>query len=265
MGQQKTFAELLDEHMQTMGLGNDRLAEATNIPKPTIVGWRTRGKHPRLWKDVLNVAVVLGLDYVQADQLLKAAGHPPLERLMRSSLAKDESANEMLARWPELSCLQDVAGTPPTISEVDGSKTRQPIELEAPAVPHPTKHRDVKVLGALVGLCMLLLVRFIAIQRMSGLLGDKNLGRSWTRPPRNFITQRGCRGYAAYAHAEPRWSGIAKVNVTVEKGGWRTACTGTSPNPGTDASACDEDSSGLPLGPFRVSFDVYDMAGHYGR
>lgn len=97
MERQNRFAELLAKHMASMGWGMDRLAEASGIPKQTLVGWHSKGRRPRLWQDLLKVAAALGLNAVQADELLAAAGHPSLERLRRSVL--DEKARAVLAPW----------------------------------------------------------------------------------------------------------------------------------------------------------------------
>src|SRR5438552_3488399 len=93
------FADLLRRHMSNMHWGADRLSNASGISRSTIIGWRDRGKKPQLWRDVVKVAAVLGLDMLQTNELLHVANHPSLAQLLRMSLTEND--RKLLGHWDD--------------------------------------------------------------------------------------------------------------------------------------------------------------------
>ena len=106
-----TFAELLSRHMEAFHWGLDRLADASDVSKTTLAGWRSQGKLPRDWQNVVRVANAFGLDHVQTNELLAAAHCPSLEKLNGSSLKAGDRA--LLDRWATVISQPDVVSLQP--------------------------------------------------------------------------------------------------------------------------------------------------------
>jgi hypothetical protein len=260
MKSRATFAALLDEHMQVMGWGADRLAEASGIPRQTIVGWRSKGKHPRQWKDVLKVAAALSLSDSQVDELLQAAKHPPLEKLLRSSF--DEEAKGFLARWADAVNQRQEASTEriATVSVAE-SHTQQLPSTGVSPVPQTARFP----LTIIIQLCILLLLGLV-LYRLFIPTDTKIPGGQWVSPSRDFVVTNDRLHFAAHAYDNPRGSGIESVKFTAfYSDTWSIACTATTPRSGTDIYECAWPLSSVPPGPIRVSFDVYDKAGNYNK
>lgn len=94
-----SFAELLRQYMTSIHWGADRLSNASGISRSTIIGWRDRGKVPQHWRDIIKIAVSLGLDILQTNELLHTANHPNLAQLERMPLT--EKDRNLLGHWDE--------------------------------------------------------------------------------------------------------------------------------------------------------------------
>ena len=88
---QPDFADLLDDYIVRANLSVDRLSKRADVPKPTIMNWR-KGivQRPRDWRGVVRVASALQLSETDADALLKAAHHLPIQGLLASSLVEED-------------------------------------------------------------------------------------------------------------------------------------------------------------------------------
>ena len=98
-------------------------------------------------------------------------------------------------------------------------------------------------------------------------------GGMWMSPPNDLIINSNYILYFA-AVAYPSIAGgppVSRVVFTLwwpaigpQSGPWRTACIATAPRAG-DVFSCWANlwARGVPNGPFRVSFDVYDQSGNY--
>lgn len=74
----RTFAELLTDYMERVGISDSELARALGVRRQTIFRWKEGlVEKPRYREDVLRVADKLRLAPVERDELLLAAGFPP--------------------------------------------------------------------------------------------------------------------------------------------------------------------------------------------
>ncbi|MCA9932406.1 MAG: tetratricopeptide repeat protein [Ardenticatenaceae bacterium] len=106
------FADVLGKFVSASGYTTGQLAKLTGIPKPTIVNWlEGRVKRPRGYNDLLRLTAVLHLNQSQADQVLIAAGHPPIADL--HSLVNDNpELLTLLKPWPIAKNAPAVSSTP---------------------------------------------------------------------------------------------------------------------------------------------------------
>jgi len=75
-----------------------RFGQHQHIPHETISRWR-RGivKKPRMWQDLVKLAIVLNLTESEADELLTAAKHYPIAVLRK--MASNEADKRLLSFW----------------------------------------------------------------------------------------------------------------------------------------------------------------------
>lgn len=131
-----TFAELLRYYMSNMHWGADRLSNASGISRSTIIGWRDRGKRPQLWRDVIKIAAVLGLDMLQTDELLHTANHPTLAQLQRTPLT--EKDRKLLGHWDEAVWHRSALAVTDTVAAPTDRRVSTQVEYTyQPAPPTP--------------------------------------------------------------------------------------------------------------------------------
>jgi predicted ATPase len=94
----RSLADVLQEHTRsapytvTPGL----LAKLAGLPKSTIINWLDgRVARPRRWEDLLRVADALRLSEAESNELLEAAGHPPL-----ADLRAQVGPSPLFRLWP---------------------------------------------------------------------------------------------------------------------------------------------------------------------
>lgn len=144
--------------------------------------------------------------------------------------------------------------------------------------PRPAKRRLPHRAGS-VWVCVslfasVLLLGAVAIayhEGRSAATGRVVPGGRWLSPDPSFVLRSDTVHFAARAY--PSHTGdppIAYVNFTATwgtpDGDWHLACQVTTPAPGTtDRYECDWPlaSAGVPNGPMKVSFDVYDAKGNF--
>lgn len=100
MASERGLAEMLSRYMSrsetftSIGV----LSKRSGVPKATIANWlEGRVERPRNWLDLVRVAAALPLDLAEANQLLTASGHRPIDELVASARSKHE--HDLLARW----------------------------------------------------------------------------------------------------------------------------------------------------------------------
>ncbi len=93
------IAERLQAHMRRAGVGAQTLSKLTGIPRTAIDNWRDGTvRRPRHWRPLLRIAHVLSLSRREADELLGAAGHPPVAEISRL-LGCDDPDRAHLSVW----------------------------------------------------------------------------------------------------------------------------------------------------------------------
>jgi WD40 repeat protein len=112
--EKKTLADLLDDYMERLGIGEARLANEVNqmvnqphfIHRSSIRNWRNGGsKTAGNWRQITAIAEVLHLNEVEANELLVAAGHPTIRQLW---LEADEEDRPFLVHWMEPAPLRGI-------------------------------------------------------------------------------------------------------------------------------------------------------------
>ncbi|MCI0575937.1 MAG: hypothetical protein L0332_25540 [Chloroflexi bacterium] len=112
--QKLSFSELLERYMEVTGIGPARLATEANrlsnhpnlVHRTTIRHWQTGAiSKVKDWRQLTAVAYVLRLNESEVDQLLTAAGHPPVRQLW---LGASDVDRELLIHWTEQAPLQAV-------------------------------------------------------------------------------------------------------------------------------------------------------------
>lgn len=94
------FTELLIQFQQQKGYTPGQLARRSGLPKMTIINWlQGRVKRPRFWQDVIKLAQAMNLNRPEEENLLDAAGYPPLANLVNN--IQDEADEERLSSWLE--------------------------------------------------------------------------------------------------------------------------------------------------------------------
>ncbi|MCG8352101.1 MAG: tetratricopeptide repeat protein [Chloroflexales bacterium] len=88
-----TLADVLQYYMRhlnypyTPGL----LSKFSGVPKATIVNWlEGQVVHPRHWQDLLRIADVLRLDETAVNSLLRAAGYPEIDYLLKQAMSDSD-------------------------------------------------------------------------------------------------------------------------------------------------------------------------------
>jgi DNA-binding XRE family transcriptional regulator len=75
----KSFSQLLSEYIHRIGVSDAELARRLGVSRQTIFRWREGHiQRPRYSEDVLDLAIKLRLSSVERDELLIAAGFPPV-------------------------------------------------------------------------------------------------------------------------------------------------------------------------------------------
>jgi hypothetical protein len=98
MSEKEDFATLLDHHMNRKDFTPDRLSSRSDVPKATIISWRTGTvNRPRDWQPIAKVAEALELNNDEVDKLFEAAGHPTVSMLLQMDLVKED--RRLLSRW----------------------------------------------------------------------------------------------------------------------------------------------------------------------
>lgn len=106
MAQNNSFAHVLEQFVARDGRHARQLSHASEvlfgvggrIPHNTISRWlRQEVQRPRHWHDVARIAAVLRLEPSEANELLQAAGHPPLADLRGEAQTPTDRA--LVARW----------------------------------------------------------------------------------------------------------------------------------------------------------------------
>lgn len=88
----RTFSELLREHVARAGVPDAELARAVGVQRQTVFRWKEGlVARPRSAEDVLRLSAKLRLTPAERDELLLAAGFPPVEMPVVSE-AVEESA-----------------------------------------------------------------------------------------------------------------------------------------------------------------------------
>jgi hypothetical protein len=95
-----SFSDILQRYVRRSAYSSGQLSRLSAVPKMTIVHWlQGHVKRPRAWEDVVRLARALHLNRVEADELLGAAGYPPISQLQTQS--QDERERELLSVWVE--------------------------------------------------------------------------------------------------------------------------------------------------------------------
>jgi hypothetical protein len=88
-----SFTKVVNRYVHRSGYTPGQLARFSGVPQMTIVNWRQgRVKKPRAWQDVVRLAQALRLRRDEANELLRAAGYPPISRLQEQTENEAESA-----------------------------------------------------------------------------------------------------------------------------------------------------------------------------
>lgn len=93
------WMDVLDRYITERRYSSGQVAELSGVPPRTIINWRSgRVRKPQRWQDVLKVAVALGLNKAQVDEMLQAAQHGTLVELWRQTTV--EKDKNLLLPWP---------------------------------------------------------------------------------------------------------------------------------------------------------------------
>ncbi|MDA0242295.1 MAG: NB-ARC domain-containing protein [Chloroflexi bacterium] len=88
----------LGRYLQSSHYSAGQLAALSGVPKRTIINWLTgRVSKPHQWQAVVQVAAALKLEEMEANQLLGAAGYPPIAQLRGTAATQYQP---LLAPWP---------------------------------------------------------------------------------------------------------------------------------------------------------------------
>lgn len=115
------FQELVAHWVETSPLSIRKLAEQIGLPKSTIYEWHKNGRSPRHWQDVVQFAQGCGLNAVDTNDLLGAAGYPTLEQLWTDA---DTSQQTLLNNWAETLIRSNVPPPTPAFVGRESVKTR---------------------------------------------------------------------------------------------------------------------------------------------
>ncbi len=93
-----SFTDLLNQYTQRIDYSPSQLARLCGVPRMTLVNWlKGRAQKPRVWTDVARVAQALRLHRAEADELLQAAGFPPISYL--AAQVCDDTERELVSFW----------------------------------------------------------------------------------------------------------------------------------------------------------------------
>lgn len=127
------FSRLLYEFVARSGYTQERLAEEAGLATDTLLNWlKGRVRHPRNWQDLARLADQLGLSARDFDQLLEAASHPPLARLLTA-----HPQEPVLSRWRDAAAQEaqdELHALPPF-----------PPVYPTPSFIYPSHHQDTPV------------------------------------------------------------------------------------------------------------------------
>lgn len=92
MSNADSFADVLQVYASRAAYTPGQLARLSDVPKSTIVHWlKGHVAQPRDWQPLLRLLAVLRLTRREADEVLAAAGHPPLAQLAQTATASEQS------------------------------------------------------------------------------------------------------------------------------------------------------------------------------
>ncbi len=92
------LADLLARLMEQKGYSLSRLAAEIDISKSTLHRWiHDESKRPQMWQPFIKMAAVLSLDRAEANELLGAAHHPPIDQLLQRACTDEDKS--LLSRW----------------------------------------------------------------------------------------------------------------------------------------------------------------------
>ena len=95
-----SFANIVGECLVRSGYNACQVARLAGLPRRTLSNWLEGGvTKPRNWLDVVKLARALRLPRNEANELLAAAGYPPLAKLQQQ--AKNEAEYSLFAFWAE--------------------------------------------------------------------------------------------------------------------------------------------------------------------
>jgi tetratricopeptide (TPR) repeat protein/transcriptional regulator with XRE-family HTH domain len=134
----RTFAELLTEYMERIGISDSELARTLGVRRQTIFRWKEGlVEKPRYREDVLRCAAKLRLSPAERDELLLAAGFPPESAPVPPPVAAEEkplaptpptqiALREKVAPSPLAPETQLTPAPPPKVIEVTTPRARAP-------------------------------------------------------------------------------------------------------------------------------------------
>lgn len=94
--------DVLGRFVQRQQRSARQVAALSGVSARTVMNWLSgRVQRPHRWQQLVQVAVVLGLNEVEATELLQSAGYPPIADLRREVTAVTDQT--LLSTWPDTS------------------------------------------------------------------------------------------------------------------------------------------------------------------
>ncbi|MEZ4645829.1 MAG: tetratricopeptide repeat protein [Chloroflexota bacterium] len=94
--------DVLGRFVQRQQRSARQVAALSDVSARTVMNWLSgRVQRPHRWQQLVQVAVVLGLNEVEATELLQSAGYPSVADLRREATAVTDQ--QLLAAWPDTS------------------------------------------------------------------------------------------------------------------------------------------------------------------
>jgi tetratricopeptide (TPR) repeat protein len=150
----RTFAELLTQYTARTGVTDAELARAVGVQRQTIFRWKEGlVARPRSAEDVLHCASKLRLTPEERDELLLAAGFPPVGSGRKDELSRAAPAESInvTAAPPRSSLIEAIAAVPAATDPPRGRAARLP--------------RYLALIGGGALLALVLALTFLWIQR----------------------------------------------------------------------------------------------------
>ena len=95
-----TLMDVLGRFVQRQQRSARQVAMLSDVSSRTVMNWLSGRVHrPHHWQQLLRVAVVLGLNEVEATELLLSAGYPSIAELRREVTAVSD--HQLLTAWPD--------------------------------------------------------------------------------------------------------------------------------------------------------------------